>query len=229
MKKIKNPTKKDRILVLAPHPDDEALACFGYLSRAVKNKAKIRIVVLTHGYFTAKPEIRYKESLTTLSQAGIDKKDVYFLGFRDTKLRKISFCSDVIKKIISSFKPTIIFCPSVYDFNTDHRATYYNLKKAIEKNSKIKIYYYLIHYNKPIYLLPTGLKQNYFLYPPTNLIFNNDIEWFKLELKEKEVKTKHEAIMNYKSQLRMFLFKSRRTLLSFIRRNELFYCEKINN
>ncbi|MEM4181688.1 MAG: PIG-L family deacetylase [Candidatus Pacearchaeota archaeon] len=227
-KKIRNPTKKDRILVLAPHPDDESLGCFAYLNKAKKVGAKIRVLVFTDGYFLANPERRYSEVLTTLSKINILKKDVKFLGFRDIHLRKVYYCSDILAKEIKDFKPTIIFSTSKYDSNPDHKALYYHLKKALEKaKTRAEIYYYLIHYKLKFYPLPTGLKENENLYPPMPLLLKNNLEWYKLELNEKENLLKKEAILNYKSQLRMQLFLTRRTLFSFIRKNELFFKEKI--
>jgi len=42
-------TPEDRILVLAPHPDDEALACGGVLQRAVDMRLPVRVVFFTYG------------------------------------------------------------------------------------------------------------------------------------------------------------------------------------
>src|SRR5689334_8566260 len=39
----------DRILVIAPHPDDEVLGCGGILQDAVRMKLPIRILFLTNG------------------------------------------------------------------------------------------------------------------------------------------------------------------------------------
>jgi len=41
--------RDDRVLVLAPHPDDEALACGGLVQRALKMRLPVRIVFLTYG------------------------------------------------------------------------------------------------------------------------------------------------------------------------------------
>ncbi len=41
--------RDDRVLVLAPHPDDEVLACGGLIQRAVKMRLPVRVVFLTYG------------------------------------------------------------------------------------------------------------------------------------------------------------------------------------
>ena len=226
LKQIKKPTKKDRILFLAPHPDDESLGCFGYMYKAIKAGAKVMVVVLTDGKFTAKSEIRYAETIKTLSEVGLSKKNIFFLGFKDIGLGNANYCSEILKKMILSFKPTIIFSTSNHDFNPDHRATYFHLKEAL-KDIKFngKVYYYLIHYNLKNYPIPGGFKPNKNLYPPLSLL-KEKLRWLKLILTKKELLLKQKAIINYKSQLRMKLFLTRKTLFSFIRKNELFYEEK---
>lgn len=228
LKKIRKPKKSDRILVLAPHPDDESLGCFGYLNKAKKIGAKIRVIVLTDGHFLSSPEKRYSEVLSTLSKIGIPKKDIKFLGLRVIRLREVAYCSDVLAKEIKEFKPTLIFSTSKYDSNPDHKALYRHLRKSLEKTkTKAEVYYYLIHYKLKFYPIPFGFKEGKNLYPPSSLLFNKKIEWYKLELTEKEMKLKKEAILNYKSQLRMQLFLTRKVLFSFIRKNELFFKEKV--
>ncbi len=42
-------TPEDRILVIAPHPDDEVLGCAGVIQKAVEMKIPVRVVFLTNG------------------------------------------------------------------------------------------------------------------------------------------------------------------------------------
>ena len=42
-------TAADRLLMLAPHPDDEALAAGGLLQRAIGADAEVRILYVTSG------------------------------------------------------------------------------------------------------------------------------------------------------------------------------------
>jgi len=43
------PVAGDRVLVIAPHPDDETLCCAGYLQRAVRAGATVAVVWITAG------------------------------------------------------------------------------------------------------------------------------------------------------------------------------------
>ena len=40
---------QDRVLVLAPHPDDEVIGCAGVIQRAVAMSLPLRVVFLTYG------------------------------------------------------------------------------------------------------------------------------------------------------------------------------------
>ena len=42
-------TKEDRVLVLAPHPDDEDISCGGVIQRALKSGAQVKVAYLTCG------------------------------------------------------------------------------------------------------------------------------------------------------------------------------------
>ncbi len=99
---IPRPKSSDRILVLAPHCDDETLATGGLLEMAAKAKAQVRVVLLTNGdgfhyaamRFFEEVDVspgdylkfaleRQRETLTALSQFGVSADQVSFLGYPD--------------------------------------------------------------------------------------------------------------------------------------------------
>jgi len=95
-------TDNDRILILAPHPDDEVMAAGGVIQKALKAKAKVRVLFLTNGdhnepafivyekrltmrkgEFIHMGQVRSKESLEALKKLGLAEKDSVFLGYPD--------------------------------------------------------------------------------------------------------------------------------------------------
>ncbi len=95
-------SSNDRILVLAPHPDDEILGAGGVLLRAVEMKLPVKVVFLTYGdsnqwsflLYRKHPVImpgavkkmgliRRDEALAAASVLGLDEKDLVFLGYPD--------------------------------------------------------------------------------------------------------------------------------------------------
>ena len=92
----------ERVLILAPHPDDEAIACAGIIQQALKAGAKIRIVYLTNGdhnelafivyekritfrqgEFVYMGQVRQQESIKAMKFLGLSEKDMIFLGYPD--------------------------------------------------------------------------------------------------------------------------------------------------
>lgn len=94
--------KNDRILILAPHPDDEAIACAGVIQEALKKGAKLKIVYLTNGdhnqlafivyekrlvfrkgEFIHMGEVRRQEAQKAMAGLGMNQEDLIFLGYPD--------------------------------------------------------------------------------------------------------------------------------------------------
>lgn len=74
-----------RWLVVAPHPDDEALIAGGVLARASEDGAPAFVVVMTNGDFDCQHDglARERESLAGLAALGVAPSRVRFLGYPD--------------------------------------------------------------------------------------------------------------------------------------------------
>ncbi|MCX8082945.1 MAG: PIG-L family deacetylase [bacterium] len=98
----------EKILIFAPHPDDEVLGCAGVIQKAIKSNANVYIVYLTNGDHNQIPyrfyekklvlkpsayielgEIRRKESTKATGMLGIPSKNLIFLGYPDFGTLKI--------------------------------------------------------------------------------------------------------------------------------------------
>jgi LmbE family N-acetylglucosaminyl deacetylase len=94
--------KNDKILILAPHPDDEAISSSGVIQEAIKVGAKVKIVYLTNGeynqesflFYEKRPlilrsqflelgKIRMSEAENAMAVLGLKKDDLIFLGYPD--------------------------------------------------------------------------------------------------------------------------------------------------
>lgn len=95
-------TVRDRILILAPHPDDETINTSGVIQKALKAGASVKLACFTNGdnnevsfIFYEKRltfrrgeilhmgEVRRKESLDAMACLGGKKEDIIFLGYPD--------------------------------------------------------------------------------------------------------------------------------------------------
>lgn len=103
------PIKKgDRVLICAPHPDDEAIGCAGIIQQAVSAGAKVKVVYLTNGdanqlafivyerritfkkkEFIHMGEVRRKEAIAAMQFLGLAEGDLVFLGYPDFGTFKI--------------------------------------------------------------------------------------------------------------------------------------------
>jgi LmbE family N-acetylglucosaminyl deacetylase len=98
----------DRILIFAPHPDDESLGTGGIIARAIEKNATVKVVMVTDGskshthtvfnQFRAStnltenvslPELRHNETLKAINNLGLNESNVIFLGYPDGGLRSI--------------------------------------------------------------------------------------------------------------------------------------------
>jgi LmbE family N-acetylglucosaminyl deacetylase len=127
--KILDKPKSGRVLVLAPHPDDEVLGCGGAIIKHIQQKNPVKVIFLTDNKKNFK--IRRKEVKKSLKILGV--KDCNFLGFRDGKLVAGRKEIKKITLIILNFKPDIIYAPYFFDSHPDHRATAEILLKATKK------------------------------------------------------------------------------------------------
>lgn len=124
----------NKILVIAPHPDDELLGCGGTILKHKKeSKDKVYCVYVTN--FDKKNK-SYKTKLNQIKK--VVKKlgfDNYFMGkFNPTKLNQknlpqvISF----LKTIITKIKPTTVYVPFENDIHTDHKVVFDACKPFIK-------------------------------------------------------------------------------------------------
>ncbi|MGO9244070.1 MAG: PIG-L deacetylase family protein [Verrucomicrobiia bacterium] len=95
-------TPDDRIIIFAPHPDDESIGCGGIIQQALALKVPVRIVWLTYGdnnewsfflyrkHIVVMPEavrlmgeVRHQEAVAAAQVLGVDPHQLIFLGYPD--------------------------------------------------------------------------------------------------------------------------------------------------
>ncbi len=75
-----------KILVLAPHEDDEMLMAGGIMKRALEVGEDVRVLLATNGDYNGKStgEGRIVEAVNALDKIGLSKENILFLGYADT-------------------------------------------------------------------------------------------------------------------------------------------------
>lgn len=120
LKTLPAPNASTRLLVLAPHPDDETLGAGGTLHMTLRNGGAARIVFLTcgdgsrstqlalglrkrrHHSFRFVAKLRREEATAAARILGLEKNDVIFLGFPDGGLQAIWEKHPTPKKLFRS-------------------------------------------------------------------------------------------------------------------------------
>lgn len=126
-----------RVLVLAPHPDDEIFGCGGSLALYQHQGATIHVHVLTDGGgYAPEPEragifaARRAETDAALALIGIPPAS--FGGFRDRSLGGLPALGDHVRQLIADHQPDIVLAPSPWEIHPDHLATARALLVATE-------------------------------------------------------------------------------------------------
>jgi len=126
---------KQKVLVLAAHPDDEMLGCGATLALHAARGDNCHILIMAEG-LTSRGHQRdveaHKEQLAQLrlttqqACAVIGVKDVRFAGFPDNRMDSVDLL-DVVKTVeavIEEIQPEIIYTHHYGDLNIDHQITH---------------------------------------------------------------------------------------------------------
>ena len=186
-------------LILAPHPDDEALGCGGVVQFLLEQEATVKIFFMTSGgashpnskLFPAPKlaALREKEALKACGILGIPASDVQFLRFPDSLLGDSTLeekdeIADQIAEALSKFEISSLFLPWRRDPHPDHRATF-ELGKMAASRIKVQVIEY------PIWLWKNSKEEDWPKY--------GEVEVFRLDVSEMMPK-KIQAIFAHKSQ-----------------------------
>jgi LmbE family N-acetylglucosaminyl deacetylase len=159
----------DRLMVFAPHPDDESLACGGLIQRAQAVGAPVLVVIATDGDANPWPQrliekrwhlgpdaarrwgaLRGREARAALQSLGVGEDNARFLHWADQGLTKRLMDQGEasvaqLRQLIREHRPTLVAMPSILDSHPDHSALALMLKAALhaEGNSARLLSYWL--------------------------------------------------------------------------------------
>ena len=128
--------EKERLLIIAPHADDEILGCFGLINTIKKNGGEVFLQVLSMGGYKKIEGNRItkedwkNELMKVVEQLKIDDYDIAFyddeMQHIDTKPQQdlIEHIESKSKISISKIKPTIVAIPTIFSTHQDHTYAY---------------------------------------------------------------------------------------------------------
>ncbi len=139
------PSQK-KVLVVAPHPDDEIIGCGGALLEMIRKGCEVKVVYLT----TDGSDIEKQEIQQVAEDVGFSTE---FLDFpmRSISLKKQDLLP--LQQVFEIFQPDILFLPFVLDDHPDHRDASYALLKIcqdIEPLNAIEVWCYQVYTSLPL-------------------------------------------------------------------------------
>jgi LmbE family N-acetylglucosaminyl deacetylase len=132
-----------RVLVFAPHPDDEVAGPGGVLALHTRAGDPVRAVVTTDGTSgdpdgrfdqKAYAAMRHAESRAGLQQVGVD--DVAFWGFPDGRVLSPVDVENVVQLAaaeIERFRPEVVYLPWEREGHPDHQALHLVVTLALDR------------------------------------------------------------------------------------------------
>jgi len=122
-----SPLRGERLLVLAPHPDDEVIGCGGLLALHRQEKRQVKVVVATDGR-RAEGEgdeayVSVRELETNRGLELLDVENATFLKFADRALEDHhEALVSQLRTLITGFRPDLIAVTGPVEIHPDHRA-----------------------------------------------------------------------------------------------------------
>lgn len=114
-----------KVLVIAPHPDDEILGCGGTIAKHVSQGDEVYICIVTQTY---KPDwsdeyVKKRNKLIEKYQKILGIKKMLFLNYPTVKLDTIpqKKINDSLYKIVKKIEPEVLYIPHKGDLIKDHR------------------------------------------------------------------------------------------------------------
>ena len=127
-----------RVLVLAPHPDDETIGCGGSIALHAGAGDSVRVVVLTNGAkgdmvgrFDRDAYVVMRQQETLAACACLGVSDVTFWRYEDRELANSASVVPDLAALINTYGPDLIYAPSPLEFHPDHRATAEFIQSAV--------------------------------------------------------------------------------------------------
>jgi N-acetylglucosamine malate deacetylase 1 len=118
------------ILVIAAHPDDEALGCSGTIAKHIEQGDSVHLLFMTDGVASriGSNNNNAEERLTTAKDAAQILRVSSFtnLNFPDNQMDSIPLLGIVneVENKISELQPEIIYTHHIGDLNVDHQITH---------------------------------------------------------------------------------------------------------
>lgn len=147
------------LVIVAPHMDDEALACGGLIAK-LPDKQRVHIIYATDGMKSPAPimagdaitpdlgKVRMNESVQAMKLLGVPESNLHFLSLPEAQLNEnISALQTQLNDRLKQLAPQFIFTPFRYDRHLDHLAVNHTVVSLLEQGAiQAQLIEYFVYY-----------------------------------------------------------------------------------
>ncbi|MDY1547824.1 PIG-L deacetylase family protein [Luteibacter sahnii] len=162
--------RQTRLLVVAPHPDDETLGAGLLIQRVLATGGDVDVLLLTDGDDNPWPQRwlerrvfigrrararwgrrRRGEALAALGRLGVTADRLHALGWHDMQVTRALRCDHGVAvkrvgEVVAGVRPTLVLLPALSDTHPDHSAAHVLVRLALwEARSAAAVLTYAIH------------------------------------------------------------------------------------
>lgn len=144
----------DKVLIVAPHPDDEVLGCSGLIQRLLNEGKQVDVAILSGGGKSHAGCCEIDESTLIGSRRNLSRKAVEILGLPLENLHFLDYpdgsivfdCpeTDRLKKLIETLQPKVIFVPHKGEGWSDHLEAGRIVQKLVGEMADVLLYEYCV-------------------------------------------------------------------------------------
>ncbi|HET6204993.1 MAG TPA: PIG-L deacetylase family protein [Planctomycetota bacterium] len=142
-----------RVLVFAPHPDDEVLGCGGMIAWHRRRGDALKVLQATDGAggdpkgkFGNVAALRRAEIAEALAVLGVREHES--LDLPDGTLAEVPDLAERLRVRLEAFRPLLVYAPSPLEAHADHRALAGAVCAALRGRSPLRVHWFGV--NSPV-------------------------------------------------------------------------------
>jgi LmbE family N-acetylglucosaminyl deacetylase len=135
-------TARRSALVLAPHPDDETLACAGVIMQKLAAGSRVTVVVVADGSRShpGMParlgQLRHAEEIEAMRRLGLPEDSLRQLGYPDQSLTgHEDELVGVVESLVKELSPDEIYVTGIFEPHPDHSALGRATRRAVARRA----------------------------------------------------------------------------------------------
>ncbi len=139
------PKGGQRILVVAPHPDDEALGCGGTMMQHIASGDSVYVLTVTDGgrsragHLSRDVMVQTRRFEAQAATEFIGVRDWQWIGLPEGDWDNGQLSPELLEHIVE-FSPDIIYAPTLLDYHPEHRRVACCLAAVVPTDAVVRIY-----------------------------------------------------------------------------------------